>query len=87
MAPDEEVNHESNSDPENSLEFRQIFLFFIKYITDRNDIIILLFRNKNKQKAHETRSVFCLHPLFHQYHLLQRQDTGAGNQLYHFLLN
>ena len=28
---------------------------------------------------------FCL--LLHQYHLLQRQDTGAGNQLYSFVLN
>ncbi len=57
MIPDEEVNHESDSDPENLLEFRQVFSFFIKYITDITDIIILLFRNKSKQNAHETRSV------------------------------
>ncbi len=57
MVPNAEVNHESDSDPENSLEFRQVFSFFIKYMTDRTDIIILLFRNKSKQKAHETRSV------------------------------
>ena len=57
MVPDEEVNYETDSDPENSLEFSQVFSFFIKYMTDRHDIIILLFRNKSKQKAHETRSV------------------------------
>ncbi len=59
MVPDEEVNHKSDSDPENSLEFRQVFSFFIKYITHKTDTIILLFKNKSKQKAHETRSV-CL---------------------------
>ena len=57
MISDENVNHESDSDPENRLEFRLVFLFFIKYMTDRTDILILLFRNKSKQKAHETPSV------------------------------
>ena len=57
MIPDEELNHESDSDSENPLECRQVFSFFIKYMTDRTDIIILLFRNKSKRKAHETRSV------------------------------
>ena len=57
MVPNEEVNHESNSDPESPLKFWQVFSFFIKYMTDTTDIIILLFRNKSKQKAHETRSV------------------------------
>ena len=57
MVPDKEVNHKSNSDPENPLEFKLVFSFFIKYMTDRTDIIILFFRNKSKQKAHETRSV------------------------------
>ncbi len=57
MVPDEEVNHESDSDPENSLECRQVFSFFIKYMTDRTDIIILLFRDKMRQKANESRSV------------------------------
>ena len=57
MVSDEEVNQESDSDLENHLEFRQVFSFFIKYMTDRTDIRILLFRNKSKQKAHKTRSV------------------------------
>ncbi len=57
IVPDEEVNHESDSDLENSLEFGQVFSFFIKYMTHTTDIIILLFRNKSKQKAHKTRSV------------------------------
>ncbi len=58
MVPDEKVNHESNSDPESPLKFWQVFSFFIKYMTDKTDIIILLFRNKSKQKANETRSVY-----------------------------
>ena len=58
IVPDEELNHKSDSDLEDLLEFRQVFSFFIKYMTDRTDIIILLFRNKSKQKAHKTRSVF-----------------------------
>ena len=57
MVPDEEVNHESDSDLEHRLEFRQVFSFFIKYITDRADIITLLFRKRSKQKAYETLSV------------------------------
>ena len=57
MISDEEVNHESDSDLENLLEFSQVFSFFIKYMIDRTDIIILSLRNKSKQKAHETCSV------------------------------
>ncbi len=57
IVADEEVNHESDSDPENPLEFRQVFSFFIKYMTDRTDTIILLFRIKSKQKEHKTCSV------------------------------
>lgn len=58
MVHDEEVNIQSDSNLENSLKFRQVFLFFIKYVTDRTDIIILSYRNKGKQKAHKTRNVF-----------------------------
>ena len=57
MIRDEEVNHKRDSDLENHLELRQVFSFFIKYMTYKTDIIILLFRNKSKQKAHKTLSV------------------------------
>ncbi len=87
IVPDEEVNHESDSDPENPLEFRQVFSFFIKYMTDRTDIIILLFGNKSKQKAHKTCSVSLSSFSTSSISLLQRQDTRAGYQLYLFLLN
>ena len=54
IVPDEEINHESDSGLENSLEFRLVFSFFIKYMMDVSDIIYSLLRNKNKQKAYET---------------------------------
>lgn len=45
IIPDEEANNSSNSNSENLLEFRYIFLFCIKYIRNITKIKNLYFRN------------------------------------------
>lgn len=55
MIPDERIDNQRDPDINNSLDFGQVILFFIKYMRNKADIIFVT-QNEGKKRVFKTRN-------------------------------